>query len=121
MRKYVFTGGPCSGKSTILELLDKKGYDTIGECAREIVEERKDNPLTDEENTIRQNLIYDVQLSNELDWQNKSSEGDILFLDRALPDLLGYTRYLLSKDWDHGVPKELKKYSKVMIFEIRKY
>lgn len=31
---YIFTGGPGSGKSTVLEILKNKGYLTVNEVAR---------------------------------------------------------------------------------------
>ena len=34
---YIFTGGPGSGKSTVLEILKNKGYLTVNEVAREII------------------------------------------------------------------------------------
>lgn len=39
---YIFTGGPGSGKSTVLEILKNKGYLTVKEVARDIIKKQVD-------------------------------------------------------------------------------
>ena len=38
MKRYVLTGGPCSGKTTVLNILAKCGYPVVPELAREMIE-----------------------------------------------------------------------------------
>ena len=38
MPKVIITGGPCVGKTTVLESLCNEGYTTLSESAREIIE-----------------------------------------------------------------------------------
>ncbi|OGJ12483.1 hypothetical protein A3K82_03015 [Candidatus Pacearchaeota archaeon RBG_19FT_COMBO_34_9] len=89
MKKIVITGGPCSGKTTIIEELNKKGFSVLRETAKEIVAARRHIPLTKEESQIRQDLIFNEQFAKE---QNaERADCDILFLDRGLIDGLGYS------------------------------
>lgn len=37
---YIFTGGPGSGKSTVLNILENMGYMTVREVARDIIKIR---------------------------------------------------------------------------------
>ena len=46
---YVLTGAPCSGKTTLIELLQEKGYQTVPELARVYIDEQLANGLTLEE------------------------------------------------------------------------
>lgn len=41
MKKYVITGGPGIGKTTVIELLASRGYVIVLEVARLITEEEK--------------------------------------------------------------------------------
>ena len=38
--KIVITGGPCSGKTALVDKLFEKGYEIIPEVAREIIEKK---------------------------------------------------------------------------------
>ena len=37
---FVLTGGPGSGKSTLIQALDEAGYSTMGEAGRAIIQEQ---------------------------------------------------------------------------------
>ena len=50
---YVITGGPSTGKTTIIDLLQKKGYKTTIEHARHYIDTMHDDGQTVEE--IRSN------------------------------------------------------------------
>lgn len=117
MKKIVLTGGPCSGKSTILEELSKRGFSVLRETAKEIVSKRKDIPISKEESEIRQDMIFKEQLKKEED----AEKGfiDVLFLDRSLIDGLGYSVLYEGED---SIKKYLpmiqeKEYHKIFLFE----
>jgi predicted ATPase len=116
MRKIVLTGGPCSGKSTVLEELAKKGYNVLRETAKEIVAKRKEIPITKEESEIRQDLIFNEQLKKE---EDAEKEIGVLFLDRSLIDGLGYSvLYEGDSSLEKYFPKVLgRKYDKIFLFE----
>jgi len=117
MKKIVFTGGPCSGKSTILEELSKRGFSVLRETAKEIVTKRKDIPMTKEESEIRQDLIFNEQLKKE-----ENAEGGligVLFLDRSLIDGLGYSVLYEGEDSIKRYTPMIKEkeYNKIFLFE----
>ncbi len=117
MKKIVFTGGPCSGKSTVLEELSKQGFHVLRETAKEIVSKRRHIPMTQEESEIRQDLIFNEQLKKEDDAEKYPVR--VLFLDRSLIDGLGYSVLYGGED---SITKHLsmvskRKYNKIFLFE----
>ena len=114
VKKYVITGGPCSGKSSLIDELDKRGYVTIKEVAREIISKRLDNSLTTEEFRIRQSLIYDEQLKRE-----NSLISNISFLDRSLIDSLFYSKMQTGTIPERFFENDLnERYNGVFVLEI---
>ena len=83
MKKYVLTGGPCSGKTTLLSELKKRGYNIVEESARDII--RKHNGILPEE---RQRRIAKSQLEIEL-----SLPDNTYFLDRSIIDTIAYSLF----------------------------
>ena len=94
-KRFVIAGGPCTGKTTILEELEWRGYSVQQEAARRVIgrEQRKnhlheqyspvvpwDDPVTFQEKVARQQTI------------DESVDEQILFLDRGKYDGLGYAK-----------------------------
>jgi predicted ATPase len=91
MKKIVITGGPSIGKTTVIELLASRGYKTLPEVARIIIEEEtiKGSDVLPGKNLQKfQQAVAERQLAIEA-----QAEGDIVFLDRSLVDGAGYCRY----------------------------
>jgi predicted ATPase len=85
IKKYVITGGPCSGKTTIIGLLKRKGFSVLEETAREVLRDnkRRKNPKTSLEIEIE---IFERQIKKE------NNLGDALvFLDRSALDGAAYS------------------------------
>lgn len=92
MGSYVLTGGPCAGKTTLLNLLKENGFDTVPEAASIIIEESlasgsdclpwKDNPSF-------QNRVFELQL--ELEQENRGKE--LVFFDRGVLDGYAYVKF----------------------------
>lgn len=115
---YVITGAPSSGKTTIIKLLEKKGYKVLYEMARTYIdgELRKGKSLK----TIRkdeadfQRKIFDLKIQ----YERKLNPKEITFLDRAIPDSIAY--YELAKvPRDKYLDKVIKRtyYKKIFLFE----
>lgn len=116
---YVITGGPGSGKTTAIQLLRARGYRTTIEHARHYIDTQKITGKTVAE--IRKNQqefqagILDMQIEQEA-WL---SPGEMVFMDRALPDALAYYRFLqlpMSKKMQNVMEKV--SYKKVFILDI---
>jgi predicted ATPase len=89
--KYVITGGPCSGKTALIERLASLGYETVRESARDVIEreQRKDSdnilPWTDLEGFQR--LVMEEQRRKE-----RAIKTDLAFLDRSYVDCVAYAK-----------------------------
>ncbi len=88
---HVITGAPCSGKTTLIDQLADKGFQTVPEGARQYLEREVARGRTvDEirEDEATQRGIEDMQLRIE----GGLRAIDVLFLDRAFPDCLAFCR-----------------------------
>ncbi|POW96853.1 ATPase [Serratia marcescens] len=89
LRRIVLTGGPGSGKSTLIEVLHRRGYPHSQEAGRAIIQEQV---------SIGGNALPwgDRQAFAErmLDWELRSwreaTGATCGFFDRGLPDIAGY-------------------------------
>jgi predicted ATPase len=92
-KKYVLTGGPGVGKSTLIEQLQKNGIYTLGEISEYIIniESKKENGILPWTNrTAFQELVLQTQLT----WEKEIPlENRIAIQDRGIPDGIAY--YLL--------------------------
>jgi predicted ATPase len=90
--KFVITGGPGFGKTTVINKLEEMGYVVFREAARTLIEEQKkhDDPIFPWKDRIE----FDRKLIKKMmsDYQtNKSSK--FKFYDRGIPDLIGWREY----------------------------
>ncbi len=92
--KYVITGGPCSGKSTLLGKLEN--FNVIGEAARVVIEQELAKQSADSSYTpvvpwVKhgefQDKVIEMQEVFERDWY----QGQPTFLDRSLIDVIAYS------------------------------
>ena len=104
---YVISGGPCTGKTSVIDGLRKKGYFTLKEGAREV----GDNDSRFKGKSIKeigaeefQDAIFKFQAEQI---KKIPKREKIAFLDRALPDTITYAR-LRSK----GFSREKIEYAK---------
>src|SRR3989344_138997 len=89
-KKYVLTGGPSAGKSSILIGLEFSGESVVNEVATDYIRymqaQFKPEPWTE---SNFQNMILKLQLLREC----KISENlERIFLDRGIPDGLAYEK-----------------------------
>lgn len=78
---YVITGGPSSGKTTVINELAKLGYLTVPEAARVLIDKK-----------IRKNEAEFQRkvLEIKIEIEKKLPKNKIIFLDRAIPDSIAY-------------------------------
>ena len=101
---YVITGRSSSGKTTLINELEKRGHCVLLETARPVLEERKNYEATKEEWLYRQKEMFTRQLRQE----NKALNGAdrLIFSDRSLPEVLAYCLHLIGY-----IPEELKEFN----------
>ncbi|MBN2458895.1 ATP-binding protein [Candidatus Woesearchaeota archaeon] len=91
MRLYVITGGPCSGKTTLLEELGRRRHKFISESAKEVIKEEQAKGVADPWHEKGfQEKIAALQIKKE---ESIPGGNSIIFLDRALPDGLAYSKF----------------------------
>ncbi len=89
---YVFTGGPGSGKTSLLESLRKQGFQIVEEVGRQIIQEQvlrngEALPWSNKEK------FRDEMLSRSLLTYTQVVETQKpVFFDRGIPGLIGYSR-----------------------------
>lgn len=101
--KHVITGPPCSGKSTLLEMLSKLGFSCVPEAARSVISgeqylERSDPnyrgtlPWYPDMFEEFQRRVCEVQQAFEFFAEEKAKESKIetIFLDRSMVDQVAY-------------------------------
>ena len=90
----VITGGPSTGKTTTINMLAERGYETTIKHARHYIDTMRVKGQTVEE--LRSNKrefqlgVLDMQIEQEAAINPK----DLVFLDRAIPDALAYYKFL---------------------------
>ena len=91
---YVITGGPSSGKTTTVNLLNARGYKTTIEHARHYLDTKRNSGKTVEEVRKHQAEFQLAILDMQIEQEKSLSPDDVIFLDRAIPDALAYYRFL---------------------------
>src|SRR5678815_4588962 len=87
---YVITGGPCSGKTTTVNLLHSRGYKITIEHARHYLDTQRISGRTVEEVRKNQREFQLGLLEMQIEQENSITPDDLIFLDRAIPDSLAY-------------------------------
>ena len=115
---YVITGAPCSGKTTVVNLLHEQGYKTTIEHARHYLDtQRLDGRAIKD---VRKNQIEFQQavLKMQIEQEKELSATDVVFLDRAIPDALAYYHFLnLPPDEKLMEAMSTVSYKKIFILE----
>ncbi len=112
MKKYVLTGGPGSGKSTILLALEEAGEYIIKEAAEDIIKLQKANGILHPwEYWDFQERILNLQIKRE----QRIPEGiKKVFIDRGILDGLAYTK---GSKTEKKIYALIPKYNKIFLIE----
>lgn len=106
----VITGGPGSGKTTLIDHLHQSGYDFSPDVARSVIDEqieRGGNALPWEDNEAYAGLFARRSIRA---WQaGMECHPRPVFCDRALPDVLAHRRFTGLPD-DQGLTGAIRTY-----------
>ena len=93
-RFYVITGGPGSGKTSLIAALRSRGHDSTIEAGRAIIQ---DQVAIDGRALPWRDPLHFAELMLSMDMQSyrlaEQSVGPVFF-DRGIPDVLGYLRLM---------------------------
>ncbi len=84
----VLTGGPCSGKTTLVNELEACGHRVVREAARDIIESTAELP----DPVAFQREVFRVQMARESEALASPSPSGAVFFDRSIADGLAYLR-----------------------------
>lgn len=90
-RKIVITGGPGTGKSSIIHKLENKGETCLHEISRQVTLEAQKEGIT--QLFLEKPLLFSEKLlEGRLNQFKEASnfEADHIFIDRGLPDVVAY-------------------------------
>lgn len=115
-KKYVLTGGPFSGKTTVLDILKAKGYPVVPETARMVIEEEQAKggdvlPWKNLAHFQEKVVMKQIELEFEL-------SGEYAFLDRGLLDSYAYSKLGNIRAPLHVYKDAHLRYAQVFIFEL---
>jgi len=113
MKKYVLTGGPGSGKSSILLALEETGEYVIRESAEDVIKLQQSRGISCPwEYEDFQKRILDLQIKRE----KKIPYGiERVFIDRGIPDGLAYANKG-SEIWKR-IKKAIPEYEKIFLIK----
>lgn len=115
---YVITGGPSSGKTTTVELLRARGFAVTHEQASDIISEELAKGRTLLEVRADGDWFQREILKRQLHDEATLKVDETVFLDRGIPDGLGYERYLkLTPNPDLLSASNQARYRKVFLLE----
>lgn len=88
--KYVLTGGPGVGKTSLLKKLRERGFNVIPEVATAIIEQSLKQGLPNPAHSATVAEFQHKIWSTQLHLESELPENQIAFLDRGLLDNLAY-------------------------------
>ncbi|MBP8792725.1 MAG: ATP-binding protein [Lutibacter sp.] len=94
-KKIVLTGGPSTGKSTVIEELEKRAFTCMKEISREVTLSAQKQGI--DQLFLTQPLLFSEMLLEGRINQFLESEkisSDYVFFDRGIPDVHAYMNYI---------------------------
>lgn len=108
---YIITGGPSSGKTTVLKELSKLGYIIYPEAARVFIDKEMAKGKTLKEIRGNEAEFQRKVLKIKIDVEKSAPKDKIVFFDRAIPDSIAYYQ-ICGLD-----PKEVLKFCKKKVYK----
>ncbi len=123
-KRIVITGGPGTGKTSVIRVLEQKGYFCFHEVIRDLTLEAKrngdptkfhSNPLAFVDDPFRFNqFLLETRLAHFK--AGEDLDHKVVFYDRGLPDVLAYMKYFEQEYPEEFVSYcERHKYDRVII------
>jgi predicted ATPase len=100
-RFFVVTGGPGSGKSTLIDALERCGYSRSIEAGRGVIQDQVSiggHALPWDDRSLFAELMLCWEMRS---YQIAKHSSGLVFFDRGVPDVLGYLRLIGQPIPDH--------------------
>jgi predicted ATPase len=115
---YVVTGGPSTGKTTLLDILKSKGHKVFPEMARVVIDEGVARGLSVEQIRKDERKFQADVLKRKQELEEKHDNNLLTFFDRGMHDTLAYMRCFgleVKKELENEINKY--KYRKVFLLD----
>jgi predicted ATPase len=89
---FLLTGGPGSGKSSVLLELQRRGYQTVPEVARDIIKAQQASGGNAMHTGDRQAFLSLMLEQSLTDYRQTNITDKPVIFDRGIPDLYGYAQ-----------------------------
>jgi len=102
-QKYIITGAPGTGKTTLIEALSSKGYSVMTEVSRDVIIEQQKtggNAYPWEDVVTYAGLVYNRTK------QRLENCANALFVDRSLIDTMAYLKF-----YEQDISKEISDFT----------
>jgi predicted ATPase len=115
---YVITGGPSSGKTTLIDELSKLGHKTIPEAARVVIDEAIKKGISVEALRADEKKFQDEVMRLKGEIEGSYDKNVATFFDRGIHDTLAYFRFYGFEidDWIKDL-MDGSRYQKVFLLE----
>lgn len=93
-KRIVITGGPGTGKSSVINNLESIGHNCLHEISRHIILEAQGqgiNQLFLDDPLLFSEKLLEARIKQHQD--SSISSGNLVFLDRGIPDVVAYMDY----------------------------
>lgn len=104
-RKIIITGGPSTGKSTVIKELTHRNYYCFDEVSREIIREAKEQGIDQlflEDPLLFSRKLIEGRLKHY--HQADALDREVVFFDRGIPDVNAYMKFI-----KQPIPDEFEK------------
>lgn len=91
--KYIITGGPGSGKTSVIEALSRLGYTTFPEVSRKLIRQQM---LLEHGVLPWKNMNDFARLAlaeMRQQYHDACNRSELCFFDRGIPDIIGYLHF----------------------------
>ena len=93
-QKIVITGGPGTGKSSIIRQLEKHGHECLHEISRQVTLEAQKQGIA--QLFLEKPVLFSEKLLEGRKIQHREADmipTSTIFIDRGIPDVLAYMDY----------------------------
>jgi len=89
--RFIITGGPGSGKTSLIVSLQRCGYTVFPEIARTLINKGMTPPIRS--HGADSGTFFDLILQSRINYHQQLKMGEIGFYDRGIPDSVAFMKF----------------------------
>ena len=114
---YVITGAPCSGKTAVIQGLERKGFAVVHEVARAYIDDELKKGRGIDAVKADIHAFERRILNKKIEIERSLAVDSVVFLDRAVADSIAYYRFSGLDPGEVLVKSRTYRYKKIFLFE----